>query len=75
VGKEARRVGTDQGPLPWDQRAIVFQRAIGAAQINPVVAASAVGFVNIALSTVLYTGTCTHGGIWDFELRRPVDNR
>jgi len=38
--------------IPWDQRAILFDRAAGVPQINPAVATSAAAFVNIALSKV-----------------------
>jgi len=38
--------------LPWDERAILFERATGTPQIDQVVAASAVAQVNIALSKV-----------------------
>jgi len=41
-----------KGSIPRDERGIVFERAAGAPQINPAVAASAAAFVNIALSKV-----------------------
>ena len=41
-----------KGLIPHDERGIVFERVAGAPQINPVVAASAAAFVNIALSKV-----------------------
>ena len=41
-----------KGSIPRDERGIVFERAGGAPQINPAVAASAAAFVNIALSKV-----------------------
>ena len=42
-----------KGSIPCDERGIVFERAAGVPQINPAVAASAVAFVNIALSKVV----------------------
>jgi len=41
-----------KGSIPRDERGIVFERTVGASQINPAVAASAATFVNIALSKV-----------------------
>ena len=41
-----------KGSIPRDEWGIVFERAVGASQINPTVAASAAAFVNIALSKV-----------------------
>jgi len=41
-----------KGSIPRDERGIVFERAAGAPQINPAVAASTAAFVNIALSKV-----------------------
>jgi len=38
--------------IPWDERAILFERAVGAPQIDAAVAASAAAQVNIALSKV-----------------------
>jgi len=38
--------------LPWDERAIAFERGTGAPQIDPEVAANAAAQVNIALSKV-----------------------
>jgi len=38
--------------IPRDERGIVFERMVGAAQINPAVAVSAAAFVNVALSKV-----------------------
>jgi len=38
--------------IPWDERAIAFERAAGAPQINQAVATSAAALVNIALSKV-----------------------
>ena len=38
--------------IPWDERAILFERAVGAPQIDAAVAASTVAQVNIALSKV-----------------------
>jgi len=38
--------------IPWDERAILFERAVGALQIDAAVAASAAALVNIALSKV-----------------------
>jgi len=38
--------------IPWDERAILFERTVGAPQIDAAVAASAAAQVNIALSKV-----------------------
>jgi len=38
--------------IPWDELAILFERAVGALQIDAVVAASAAALVNITLSKV-----------------------
>jgi len=41
-----------RGSIPWDKRVILFQRAAGAPQTDPAVAASEAAQVNIALSKV-----------------------
>jgi len=41
-----------KGSIPRDERGIVFERASGAPQINPAVAASAAAHVNVTLSKV-----------------------
>jgi hypothetical protein len=50
--KEPTGLEMIKGSIPVDERYIVFERAAGAPQILPAVAASAAGFVNIALSKV-----------------------
>jgi hypothetical protein len=44
-----------KGSIPVDERWIAFERAVGAPQINAMVAANATGLVNVALSRVAPT--------------------
>jgi len=49
---EKKKMGLEpiKGSIPWDERTIAFERAVGAHQINQAVAAAAAAQVNIALS-------------------------
>jgi len=51
---EKKKTGLEpiKGYIPWDERTIAFERAVGAHQINQAVAAAAAAQVNIALSKV-----------------------
>ena len=51
---ERKKTGLEpiKGHIPWDERTIAFERAVGAHQINQAVAAAAAAQVNIALSKV-----------------------
>jgi len=63
-GKAARELtGLEaiKGSVPWDERGIVFERAAGAPQILPTVAAGAAAFVNVALSKVAPPHVRTEG--------------
>jgi hypothetical protein len=67
IGRNGKTVRDPRGlepvkkALPWDERAIVFERAVGAPQINLAVAASAAAQVNIALSKVAPAHVRTEG--------------
>jgi len=53
--------------LPWDEHAIVFERAMGAPQINPAVAMDAAAFDDTAPQQG-GPGTPAHGVVQDLEL-------
>jgi len=52
VAKEPTGLELIKRSIPWDERAILFERAVGALQIDTAVAASAAVLVEIALSKV-----------------------
>jgi len=64
--RELTRLEPIKKAIPWNERAIVFERAAGAPQIDTVVAMSAVAFVNIALSKATPPHVCTEA----FEICR-----
>jgi len=51
--KETMGLEPIKGPIPWDERGIVFERTSGAPQIDLAVAVNAAAQVNIALSMVV----------------------
>jgi len=52
VAKEPTGLEPTKRSIPWDERAILFERAVGAPQIDAAVAANAAAQVNIGLSKV-----------------------
>jgi len=72
AGREFKRIGRNgklerdpsglepiKRALPWDERAILFERAVGAPQVDPGTAANVAAQVNIALSRVAPPHICT----------------
>jgi len=64
VAKEPTGLEWTTRSIPWDERAILFERSAGAPQIDAVVAVSAAAQVNIALSKVAPPPR-PHGGVQD----------
>jgi len=59
VAKEPMGLELIKRSIPWDEWAILFERAVGALQIDAVVAVSTAALVNIALSKVAPPHVCT----------------